>query len=165
MRTIMFVVGCLLSVFVFGQTPAELEDLRQLVEQNFNATYSVVEDGVTVQKKIVDVVFHAFHPIGDGKKVVVHELKLVDAQYKATNNLDKVCGIWARATVYWRSPLIDEGYTKFTFVFDQEIGKFVQIDLVATNGTINEEFNYKVGFGIGCGIGALLFGGNNNAGQ
>ena len=85
-----------------------------------------------------DKFFHEVHPVGKAKSIKIHA---VETFWKSENpkSLDDLEGFIVRYTIYWEGPIQKDGYTKLVSAFDGEIGRFVKIDVLETNGVQNSD--------------------------
>ena len=58
---------------------------------------------------------------------------------------DTVHGYRARCTLYWSTLLTDDGYTKFSFIYDREANRTVSLNVIATNGVQKQEVESAMG--------------------
>ena len=78
--------------------------------------------------------FKAFHPVGTATKVEVHEVQIVWRNDRPSKNPNDMLGYGVRFTIYWRGPLTSDGFTKVVALFDNESQRWVQSQILATNG-------------------------------
>jgi len=83
--------------------------------------------------------FKAFHPVGTATRVEVHEVKIYWRNNRPSKNLNDMLGYDVRFTLYWRGPLTSDGFTKVVMRFDNESKRWVQSQILATNGVTNEQ--------------------------
>ena len=83
--------------------------------------------------------FKAFHPVGTATRVEVHEVKIYWRNNRPSKNLNDMLGYDVRFTLYWRGPLTSDGFTKVVMRFDNESKRWVQSQVLATNGVTNEQ--------------------------
>lgn len=105
------------------KTQAELlEEARQLAIQT-------VSEAMNREKQKV---FNSMHPVGEAKKVVVHDL-----QFSTGEGGEPIALI--RYTVNWEGPLTTDGYTKSLVVYDLESQRVTRNQILSTNGMTNEQ--------------------------
>jgi hypothetical protein len=84
-------------------------------------------------------IFNAVHPLGTATSVEVKDLKIFWKKHHLGRSLNDVAEYTVRFTLHWKSPLIADGYTNLTDTFDTTSQKWVQLHLIDTNGTTNDE--------------------------
>ena len=84
-------------------------------------------------------IFNAFHPTGTAKRIVVHECTIDWKTGKPTNNLENMSGYTVRFTIYWEGPVEKDGYTKISTSFDNEVKRYTESHVLATNGITNKD--------------------------
>lgn len=109
-----------------------------------------IQAAVTANKQQI---FDRIHPIGEAQSVKVHDVTITSWKHgQATNTPDDILQFTVRYTLYWKGPITTDGYTKITETFDTETGRYINSQILATNGSTNQE----VGEAIGYFGGALL---------
>lgn len=129
----------LLAMSSFGQVYNATLLLKTETEKAFNEYYSVTVNGERVTRRMADNFFFTLHPSGEGKYVILHEIRLFDSQYKKIKYLSDIRGFWGRATLSWRNSDMEFGETEFTFIWDREAGKIVKLKVLCTNGVLREQ--------------------------
>ena len=102
------------------------------------------EDGIktTLQRAMNESkqnLFKAFHPVGTATRVEVHEVQIYWKNNRPSKNFNDMLGYDVRFTLYWRGPLTSDGFTKVVMRFDNESKRWVQSQILATNGVTNEQ--------------------------
>jgi len=82
--------------------------------------------------------FDQIHPIGTAKSIKVHAVECF-WNTKPPKSINDLEGFIVRYTIYWEGPIQKDGYTKLMAAFDGEIGRFVKIDVLETNGIQNKD--------------------------
>lgn len=99
-------------------------------------------------------IFNAIHPVGTAKSVAVHDVTITSWKHgQVTNRFEDILQFTVRYTIYWEGPIIADGYTKITQTFDNETNRYIDGQILATNGATNADASYALGY-IG---GALLY--------
>ncbi|MCX6963571.1 MAG: hypothetical protein NTZ08_14170 [Verrucomicrobia bacterium] len=82
--------------------------------------------------------FETIHPIGKAREIKVHE---VSTRWKKSNpkNLKDLKGYSVVYTIYWSGLLTADGYTKAESYFDADVDRFIQTEVIATNGTTKSQ--------------------------
>jgi hypothetical protein len=77
-------------------------------------------------------VFNALHPVGTANSIVVHEVNVIGAT--AGQKHAEI-----RFTVFWSGPVTSDGFTKVRVTYDPEIGRYIDHEILATNGLTNAQ--------------------------
>ncbi len=113
---------------------------------------SIHEELVTAMTSILDQqkqeIFDGIHPMGTAKNVKLHELTIKWKNDKESSRAEDILAITVRYTLYWTSPLHDDGYTKISSTLDLESERWSS-QLLATNGSTNEDAGTLIGNVIG----------------
>jgi len=82
--------------------------------------------------------FHKIHPVGTATSVKVHNVK---SFWRVDNpkNLNDLQGFVVSYTIYWRGPIITDGYTKLASMYDGDIGRYTKSKVIETNGITNDD--------------------------
>lgn len=94
-------------------------------------------------------IFDAFHPVGKATSVTVHEVSINWKNGHPVNSWDDMQQFTVRYTLYWTSPLHDDGFTKITSTFDNETKRYISSQILATNGSTNEDAGNLLGTVLG----------------
>ena len=94
-------------------------------------------------------IFDGFHPIGQAQSITVHEVSIVWKDNLPQNDFDNILEATVRFTIYWTSPLHNDGFTKVEATFDCESKRFTSSKVLATNGTTTEQAGNILGAAIG----------------
>ena len=107
-------------------------------------------------------IFENIHPIGTAKSVIVHDVTITSWKPGHTaRRLEDVLQFTVRYTLYWKSPLTTDGYTKVSETFDTETQRYVQGQLLETNGMTKDDAAYLGGFIGGALLRAAMENGSN----
>ena len=89
-------------------------------------------------------VFDHIHPVGSAKRVTVHEVK---SYWKTENpkSLDDLEGFVVRYTIYWEGPIEKDGYTKLISLYDAEVGRYTETNVIKTNGITKQDAMQAIG--------------------
>jgi len=96
-------------------------------------------------------IFCGGHPFGTAKSVAIHEVSIKwKGEYPGTN-FDDIKEFTVILTLFWEGPFTKDGYTKLSLSYDGESKGITSTQILATNGSSNEDFNkgvinYCVGF-------------------
>lgn len=95
-------------------------------------------------------VFHHFHPMGDAKNIVVNHVTIDWETEKPTANVNDIKAYTVVFTIYWKSPLINDGFTKVKMIYDNEVKRYTSAGILTTNGATNQDVtNGIIDFGVG----------------
>ncbi len=85
-----------------------------------------------------DAFFHKIHPVGTATSVKVHNVKSYWRKDKP-ESLNDLQGFDVCYTIYWRGPIIRDGYTKLVSRYDGDIGRYTKSKVIETNGITNDD--------------------------
>lgn len=95
-----------------------------------------------------------FHLLATAKELEVQEFQLIDTQGKPTDSLKTAAGYAIVFTIFWKSDLRSDGYTKVFRVYDGSVRNFVNTQVIATNGVLNQDVTRSFGEILGALIGS-----------
>jgi hypothetical protein len=119
-------------------TIPEVEQTKNDIAFSDDAFARIIEFRINHQKQKV---FDVLHPTGTAKKIVVHECKMEWKTPKPTDNLEDMTKFTLRYTLYWEGPVEKDGYTKISTTFDNEVKRYTETQVLATNGVTNKEIS------------------------
>lgn len=85
-----------------------------------------------------DEYFKEIHPVGKAKSIKVHG---VESQWTKNppTDMSELRSYVVRYTIFWEGPITKDGYTKMAALYDAEVGRYVAAEVLATNGTTNQD--------------------------
>lgn len=101
--------------------------------------------------------FEVFHPVGTAHSIALHDVQLGWRNGVATSDENDVVALRARFTIYWEGPLTVNGFSKVEMTYDGESQRWLDSQILATNGMTHEEFEsacFDFGFLLGAGLAA-----------
>ena len=124
-------------------TAAQGPVLAPISEQAFA---QILENALNQNKQQI---FDKLHPMGTAKSIKVHEVKIRWRNDTPSADMNNIRGFTSRYTLYWQSPLIDDGFTKLASTYDAESQRYTDTQVLATNGITNSDAAATLGYGFG----------------
>ncbi len=97
-------------------------------------------------------VFAGIHPVGTATGGKIHDVAITWKNGAKYTNFDEVKEFTVRFTLYWKSPLHEDGFTKIQVLYDNESARYTDFKVLSTNGTTNSEVMDTAGNVIGAFI-------------
>jgi len=79
------------------------------------------------------------HILATANDVELQEFMLVDKNAKPTDKTDNAVGFGIVFTIFWQGPVTKDGYLKLFAYYDVSLRTFSKVEVVATNGVLNED--------------------------
>jgi len=80
-----------------------------------------------------------YHILATANDVELQEFMLVDKNAKPTDKTDNAVGFGIVFTIFWQGPVTKDGYLKLFAYYDVSLRTFSKVEVVATNGVLNED--------------------------
>jgi hypothetical protein len=83
--------------------------------------------------------FLEIHPVGTARNIKINDVTITNWSAGESRTVDDVRQFTVTYTIYWKSPLIDDGFTKAIRAFDVEVDRWLDPKVLTTNGTTNAQ--------------------------
>ena len=127
------------------------EDQRKAFEAYLNSSQDIErdEDGRPLRMKqfLPQAILDGIHPGGTARSIKVHDLVVKWKKDRPTESAEDIIEYTARLTIFWRSPMNPDGFTKLNIIYDAEIERYTRGELLVTNGALKRTPVFQVGQG------------------
>ena len=129
------------------------ENDRKSFEVYLNSSQEIErdEEGRPLRMKqfLPQAILDGIHTAGTARSIKVHDLVVKWKKDRPTGNFEDIIEYSARLTLFWRSPMNPDGFTKLNIVYDAEIERYTRGELLVTNGPLKRTPIFQVGQGSG----------------